>query len=252
MRREALEEALDIYRDIGDRLGQANALTDLGSVRRVTGDYRGAAEALEKALDIYRDIGDRLGQANALSALGNVRQLTGDYRGAAAGARRGAGHLPRHRRPARSGQRPHLPGGRAAADRGLPRCGAGTGSRRWASTATSATGSVRPTPSTHLGNVRQDDRGLPRRGTGTRDRRWTSTATSATGRGQANALIYLGIVRRVTGDYRGAAADAGSRRWTSTATSPTDTARLRFLTRPGRCTVSAVIPPRPQNITVRP
>ena len=36
----------------------------------MTGDYRGAAQALEEALDIYRDIGDRLGQANALNNLG--------------------------------------------------------------------------------------------------------------------------------------------------------------------------------------
>ena len=107
---EALEEALGIYRGVGDRLGQANALTVLGIVRLLTGDYRGAAEALEEALGIYRDLGDRLGQANALTALGVVRQRTGDYRGCGPGAGGGAGHLPRH----------------------------------------SATGSARPTPSTAL------------------------------------------------------------------------------------------------------
>ena len=60
-----------------------HALNDLGAVRRLTGDYRGAAEAQEAALGIYRDLGDRLGQANALSHLGLVRWSTGDYRGAA-------------------------------------------------------------------------------------------------------------------------------------------------------------------------
>jgi hypothetical protein len=44
------------------RLGQANALSDLGTVRRMTGDYPGAAQDLEQALDIYRDLRDR-GQA---------------------------------------------------------------------------------------------------------------------------------------------------------------------------------------------
>jgi tetratricopeptide (TPR) repeat protein len=79
---QALEQALNIARDIADQLGQANALHDLGIVRLVTGDYRAAAQALEQALNIARDIGDRLGQANALNTLGSVRRLTGDYRAA--------------------------------------------------------------------------------------------------------------------------------------------------------------------------
>jgi tetratricopeptide (TPR) repeat protein len=56
---QAHEQALDIYRDLGHRLGQANALLHLGIVRRVTGDYPAAAQALEQALDICRDLGDR-------------------------------------------------------------------------------------------------------------------------------------------------------------------------------------------------
>ena len=63
--------AIQAARHLGDRLGQANALTDLGDVRRLTGDYPAAAQALEQALGIYRDLGDRLGQANALSDLGD-------------------------------------------------------------------------------------------------------------------------------------------------------------------------------------
>ncbi len=80
---QALEEALGIYRDLGDRLGQANALSHLGDIRRATGDYRAAARTLEQALGVYRDVGDRLGQANALLYLGVVRRMTGDYRAAA-------------------------------------------------------------------------------------------------------------------------------------------------------------------------
>jgi tetratricopeptide (TPR) repeat protein/transcriptional regulator with XRE-family HTH domain len=80
---QALEQALGIYRDLGDGLGQANALSSLGVVRRATGDYPAAAQALEQALGIYRDLGDRLGQANALSDLGIVRRATGDYPAAA-------------------------------------------------------------------------------------------------------------------------------------------------------------------------
>jgi tetratricopeptide (TPR) repeat protein len=80
---QAEERALDIYCDLGDRLGQANALGDLGFVRWLTGDYPAAAQAEERALDIYCDLGDRLGQANALRYLGDVRRMTGDYPAAA-------------------------------------------------------------------------------------------------------------------------------------------------------------------------
>jgi tetratricopeptide (TPR) repeat protein/transcriptional regulator with XRE-family HTH domain len=79
----AQEQALGICRDLGDQLGQANALNYLGNVRLHMGDYPGAARAQEQALGIYRDLGDRRGQATALNDLGDVRRLTGDYPGAA-------------------------------------------------------------------------------------------------------------------------------------------------------------------------
>jgi tetratricopeptide (TPR) repeat protein/transcriptional regulator with XRE-family HTH domain len=75
----AAEQALKIYRDLGHWHGQAGVLRSLGVVRRLTGDYPAAARALEQARDIYRDLGDRLGQAGALNDLGDVRRLTGDY-----------------------------------------------------------------------------------------------------------------------------------------------------------------------------
>ncbi len=78
-----LEAALVIYCDLGDRLGEANALSYLGLVRLLTGDFPGVAGVLEAALVIYCDLGDRLGEANALSYLGLVRLLTGDFPGVA-------------------------------------------------------------------------------------------------------------------------------------------------------------------------
>jgi tetratricopeptide (TPR) repeat protein/transcriptional regulator with XRE-family HTH domain len=80
---QAEEQALGIYRDLGDRLGQANTLSSLGIARRATGDYPGAAQALEQALGIYRDLGDRLGQANTLNDIGTLQRATGDYPAAA-------------------------------------------------------------------------------------------------------------------------------------------------------------------------
>jgi tetratricopeptide (TPR) repeat protein/transcriptional regulator with XRE-family HTH domain len=76
---EALEQALDIYQDLGSRLGQGHALSALGDLRRATSEYPAAARALEQALDIYRDIGNRLGQAHALHLLGAVRFLADDF-----------------------------------------------------------------------------------------------------------------------------------------------------------------------------
>ncbi len=77
-----LEEALGISRDLGDRFGQADALTNLGRVR-MTSDYPGATRDLEEALGIYRDLGDGQGQARALNNLGLVRRMTEDLPGAA-------------------------------------------------------------------------------------------------------------------------------------------------------------------------
>jgi len=53
-----LNQALTIYRDLGDRLGQANVLSYLGSEQRHVGDNPGATQAFIGALDIYRDLGD--------------------------------------------------------------------------------------------------------------------------------------------------------------------------------------------------
>jgi transcriptional regulator with XRE-family HTH domain len=71
--------AIQAARDLGDRLGQANALTGLGVMRRLTDDYPAAAQDLEQALGLYRDLGDRLGQANACNELGLVRLAAGGH-----------------------------------------------------------------------------------------------------------------------------------------------------------------------------
>ncbi len=80
---QTLEEALGICRDLGDRPGQAGALTVLGNVRQLSGDYPGSTRDLEEALSICRELGDHLGQSRALSSLGNLLLATGDFAGAA-------------------------------------------------------------------------------------------------------------------------------------------------------------------------
>ncbi|MBF6328873.1 ATP-binding protein [Nocardia transvalensis] len=73
------ERALTRYRDLGDRRGEANALNNLGVVCYLTGDYGRAAALSNQALTRYRDLGDRRGEANALNNLGLERRATGDY-----------------------------------------------------------------------------------------------------------------------------------------------------------------------------
>ena len=137
------------------------------SLLRQDGPWTSAITRHAAAIQAARHLGDRLTQANALNDLGDVRLLTGDHRGAAEALERGAGHLPRHRPPGRSGQRPHRPGERAAGDRGLPRCGRGTG--EGAGHLPRHRQPARSGQLAHLpGGRAAADRGLPRCGRGAR------------------------------------------------------------------------------------
>jgi tetratricopeptide (TPR) repeat protein len=73
-----LEKALSISRDLGERLCLANALTQLGAVRRETGDYAGAADALQEAQGIYRRMGIRNKMAEAFNETGTLHRALGD------------------------------------------------------------------------------------------------------------------------------------------------------------------------------
>ena len=81
--REALDfhqQQLEIAREIGDRLGQANSLGNLGNAYQSLGQYREALDFHQQQLEIAREIGDRRGQANSLGNLGNAYQSLGQYR----------------------------------------------------------------------------------------------------------------------------------------------------------------------------
>jgi tetratricopeptide (TPR) repeat protein/transcriptional regulator with XRE-family HTH domain len=78
------EQALRLYRGHGDRLGEANALDKLATVQQALGDCQLAAGNLVAALTLHRDLGDRLGEANDLNQLGVVQYQTEEYRLAAA------------------------------------------------------------------------------------------------------------------------------------------------------------------------
>ena len=76
---EAYRQALELYRGLGHRLGQADALWGLGAVALDQGDYPRAGEAFRQALELSQGLGHRRGQAEALGGLGQVARLQGDY-----------------------------------------------------------------------------------------------------------------------------------------------------------------------------
>jgi len=77
-----LEQALEIYRELGEPLGEANTLREIGRVHRTTGHLDEAATTLDRALDLYQHLGDTRGEANTLWIRGTVLQATSDFAGA--------------------------------------------------------------------------------------------------------------------------------------------------------------------------
>jgi tetratricopeptide (TPR) repeat protein len=63
----------------GDRAAQATALDHLGTVHRMQGRYRQAADHQQRALALFRQAGDRSAQARALANLGIIRYFQGRY-----------------------------------------------------------------------------------------------------------------------------------------------------------------------------
>jgi tetratricopeptide (TPR) repeat protein len=78
-----LRQALEIYRDLGDRFGQERTLCNLGQVLRRQGSYQEAVDHHRQALALARTLGDTFGEANALDGLGMALCLQGHYQPAA-------------------------------------------------------------------------------------------------------------------------------------------------------------------------
>jgi class 3 adenylate cyclase/tetratricopeptide (TPR) repeat protein len=67
-------QALDLYRELGDRWGVATVISNLGEVaRRLEADFESAAGLYQEALSLTRDIGDRDGEVVALNNLGGAQ-----------------------------------------------------------------------------------------------------------------------------------------------------------------------------------
>jgi tetratricopeptide (TPR) repeat protein len=74
-----LDEALALFRNLGDQRGVAWSLCRLGGVARNLGEYRRAATLLEQSLALSRESGDTLLMASSVSGLGGVARDQGDY-----------------------------------------------------------------------------------------------------------------------------------------------------------------------------
>ncbi|WP_194921778.1 hypothetical protein [Catenulispora rubra] len=68
-------EALILYRELGMRSGQADALTELGKLQIISGgsgNCPAATESFREALDIYRALGRALDIARVEAALADL------------------------------------------------------------------------------------------------------------------------------------------------------------------------------------
>jgi tetratricopeptide (TPR) repeat protein len=72
------EEALKLFRQVGDKLGEANVLQAIGDVQQFRKETNAALESYEEALKLFRQVGDKLGEANVLQSLGTERLSQND------------------------------------------------------------------------------------------------------------------------------------------------------------------------------
>ncbi|MFB2835605.1 tetratricopeptide repeat protein [Floridanema evergladense] len=80
--REALQsfqQALIIYREIGDRSGEGRSLGNLGGAYSSLRDYHKAIDYHQQSLAIFRAIGDRSGEGRSLGNLGLAYRFLRDY-----------------------------------------------------------------------------------------------------------------------------------------------------------------------------
>jgi Tetratricopeptide repeat len=97
--RASLLACLDHAASAGQHARVIALTAALAGFWRHDGPWADAITRHQAAAQAARHLGDRLGEANALSSLGDVRRLTDDYPAAARAHEAGPGHLPRPRQP---------------------------------------------------------------------------------------------------------------------------------------------------------
>ncbi|MGD0109185.1 MAG: tetratricopeptide repeat protein, partial [Rhodopila sp.] len=77
--RARFEEALPLYRRVGDVLGEANCIKSLGDIALARSDHDTARARYEEALPLYRRVGAVLGEANCIQRLGDIALARSDH-----------------------------------------------------------------------------------------------------------------------------------------------------------------------------
>ncbi len=75
--RAAYGEALTLFKQVDDRLGQANVQRGLGDLESTLGRTDAARAAYDEALTLYKQADNRLGQANVQRGLGDLERGLG-------------------------------------------------------------------------------------------------------------------------------------------------------------------------------
>jgi tetratricopeptide (TPR) repeat protein len=75
---EALQQALAISREVGDRIMEAATLSSIGDIHADLGNTQQALEALQQALAISREVGDHTEEARTLNNIGKVYYTLGN------------------------------------------------------------------------------------------------------------------------------------------------------------------------------
>ncbi|MEG4484081.1 CHAT domain-containing protein [Microcoleus sp. D2_18a_B4] len=73
-----LEKALKLYREAGDRRGEATTLYNIGSVYSELGEKQKALEYYSQSLPLFRAVGPRRGEARTLNNIGSVYSALGE------------------------------------------------------------------------------------------------------------------------------------------------------------------------------
>ena len=76
---EFQQQALVIHRAVGDKAGEGKTLNNIGSVYRNLGQYSKALEFYRQALGIHRAVGDKAGEGTTLANIGVVYNNLGQY-----------------------------------------------------------------------------------------------------------------------------------------------------------------------------
>ena len=74
-----MREALHLFRESGDRQGEAISMNNLGLIADIRGDYDEAERLYNESLAIKREIGNRQGEAASLDNLGRIARNRGDW-----------------------------------------------------------------------------------------------------------------------------------------------------------------------------